>query len=62
MKMKKSKEIKIRCTESIFRKLLAISKVTGKSRTAVITDLINLEYERDRRYSIQYYADLDKKL
>lgn len=61
-KAKKSREIKIRCTEILFRKLLAISRVTGKNKTSIVSDLISAEYEKDGRYSIQYLADLDKKL
>lgn len=57
--MNKNKHVKIRCTEVLFRKLMAICAVTGKTRTAVLEDLISAEYEKDRRYSTQYYADLE---
>ena len=59
---KKSKEIKIRCTEVLFRKLLAICAVSGKTKTAVIEDLIFAEFEKNKKYSAQYYADLEKKV
>lgn len=55
----KNREVRIRCTEVLLRKLLAICAVTGKTRTAVIEDLIFAEYERDSRYSKRYIADLN---
>lgn len=61
-KSRKSKEIKIRCTEVMLRKLLAICAVNGKSKTATIESLISEEYNRDKKYEIQYYANLEKKV
>lgn len=61
-KNKKGKEIKIRCTEVMRRKLLSICKVTGKTITAVIEDLITAEYDKNKKYHAQYYADLEKKV
>lgn len=60
VKNNKTREVKIRCTETLFRKLLAICKVTGKTRTAVIEDLIASEFKKNMKYSNQYYADLNK--
>lgn len=57
----KTREIKIRCTEVLFRKLLAICAVTGKTKTAVLEDLIYAEYDSDSRYSKQYLADLNRE-
>lgn len=60
--LKKTREIKIRCSESLFRKLVAICKITGKTKTSIIEDLIHSEYEKDKRYEKKYYADLEKKV
>lgn len=58
----KTKNIKIRCTEVLCRKLLAICAVTGKTRTAIIEDLISAEYERNKKYAAQYCADLGREI
>lgn len=60
---KKKRRIYIRASEILFRKLVAISKATGKTKTAVIADLIFAEYDREsKKYSRYYYEDLDKEL
>ena len=59
---KKSKAIKIRCSEILFRKLSAICAVTGKTKTAILEELIMTEYDRNKKYSDQYYMDLDKEI
>lgn len=61
-KSRKNKEIKIRCTELVLRKLLAICAVSGRTKTSVIEDLISGEYDRDKRYETRYYADLEGRI
>lgn len=57
----KQKRVDFRLTEIMFRRLMAIVRVTGKSRTAVIEDLIAAEYDKSRKYRDRYYGDLEKK-
>lgn len=59
---KKRNRIEIRVSELIFRKLAAIVAVSGKTRTALIEDLIETEYEKNKKYRDKYYADLEKKM
>lgn len=59
---KKKRWISIRASEILFRKLVAICKATGKTKTAVIVDLIFAEYDKNKSYEKWYYADLDKKI
>ena len=59
---KKRNRIEIRVSELIFRKLAAIVSVSGKTRTALIEDLIEAEYEKNKKYRDKYYADLEKKM
>lgn len=59
---KKSKEIKVRCTEMLLRQLLAICVVTGKSKTTVIEDLIRQEYGRKNEYANKYWESLEEKV
>lgn len=61
-KRNKNRTIHMRTTELINRKLMAICSVTGKTKTAVLEDLISTEYGRNKKYDAQYYADLEKKL
>lgn len=62
MSKNKKRWISIRASEIMFRKLVAICKVNGKTKTAVILDLIASEYEKNKKYEWQYYADLDKEV
>lgn len=59
---KKKRWVTIRASEILFRKLIAICKTTGKSKTAVIADLIFAEFERNKKYQSWYDADLDKEV
>lgn len=59
---KKNFRICMRFSETVLRKLLAISGVSGKSRTAVIEDLILGEFGRNKKYLDRYYEDLNKPL
>lgn len=60
---KKKRRIYIRASEILFRKLVAICKATGKTKTSVIADLISAEYDRaSKKYEKWYYADLDKEV
>lgn len=56
------KWITIRVSEGLVRKLVAICKATGKTKTGVLIDLINTEYEKSTKYEKWYYADLEKKV
>lgn len=58
IKHKKNKELKIRITEPMLRKILAICTVTGKTKTAIIEDLIIQEFKKNKKYEEQYYANL----
>lgn len=58
----KTKNVAIRLGEVCFRKLLAICKVTGKSKTGLIRDLINAEYEKNKKYEAWYNADFGEKM
>lgn len=58
----KTKRIELRCREVLFRKLLAICAATGKTKTAVLEDLICAEYDKKKSYEQFYYANLDKKV
>lgn len=60
--MNNKKWITIRASEVLFRKLTAICKTTGKTKTAVISDLISAEYDKNKKYEKWYYADLEKKV
>lgn len=60
---RKKRRIYIRASEILFRKLVAICKATGKTKTAVIADLILAEYNREsKKYSKYYFEDLEKGL
>lgn len=59
---KKRFRITIRTTEMLLRKFLAICAVNKKNRTQMIEDLISAEYDRNRKYTTQYYADLLKNV
>lgn len=56
--MNKTREVTIRLSELAFRKLVAICKVTGKSKTGLLRDLILLEYEKNKKYEAWFDADL----
>lgn len=59
---KKNRWISIRVSEILFRKLVAICKATGKTKTAIIEDLIIEEYDRKKqKYEKWYYSDLNKE-
>lgn len=58
----KKRWISIRASEVLFRKLVAICKITGKSKTTVISDLIETEYKKDKKYESWYYKDLNKEV
>lgn len=60
MKLNKKHRIETRISEVLLRKLLAICAVSGKTRTAVIEDLILAEYEKNKKYKDRYYADLER--
>lgn len=62
MNKNKTRWIGFRATEILFRKLVAISRVTGKSKSAIISDLICAEYDKNKKYERWYDADLDKKV
>ena len=46
----KTRRIEIRCREMLFRKLWAICQVSGKTKTAVVEDLIGKEFDRKKAY------------
>lgn len=58
----KTKRIGIRLSSILFRKLIAICKVTGKSKTTIIEELILSEYEKNKKYEEWYYHNLDKEV
>lgn len=64
MRNKKDREITIRVSDILFRKILAICKVTGKSKTGLIRDLVLQEYEKNKKYEAWFDSSLrnmDKK-
>lgn len=60
-KERKDKEIRIRCTKGLLRKLMAICVVTGETKTAVITDLILSEYAKNTKYQDEYIRKLNSE-
>ena len=58
----KTRRIEIRCREMLFRKLWAICQVSGKTKTAVLEDLICKEFDRRKAYQQFYDANLLTKL
>lgn len=58
----KPRRVEIRCREVLYRKLWAICKVSGKTKTAVLEDLIGKEFERKKAYQQFYDANLLKKV
>lgn len=58
----KTRRIEIRCREILFRKLWAICQVSGKTKTAVLEDLICNEFDRRKAYQQFYDANLLTKL
>ncbi len=58
----KNCRVNLRLNEVIMRKLLAICRVKNATKTAIIEDLIKVEYEKNRKYSDIYYQDLEKKV
>lgn len=58
----KPRRVEIRCRELLYRKLWAICKVSGKTKTAVLEDLISKEFERKKAYQQFYDANLLKKV
>lgn len=58
----KTREVHFRCREILFRKLWAICKVSGKTKTAILEDLICKEFDRKKAYQQFYDANLLKKL
>lgn len=59
---RKNRFFKMRMSEVLFRKLVAISKATGKTKTAIIEDLLSAEYDNNKKYEKWYYADLDRRV
>ncbi len=62
VKYKKDHEVKIRVTEIMLRKLTAICSVTGKTKTAVIEDLILKEFKKNKQYEDRYYLNSEVKI
>lgn len=58
----KPRRVEIRCREVLFRKLWAICHVSGKTKTAVLEDLISKEFDSKKAYQQFYDANLLKKL
>ena len=58
----KTRRVEIRCREILFRKLWAICHVSGKTKTAILEDLISKEFDRKKAYQQFYDANLLKKL
>lgn len=55
----------MRMNESLFRKLVAIAEVTGRTKTDVVKNLIDEEYKKNRKYQENFYKNMsitfDKK-
>lgn len=60
-KPRKIRFIDIRCTDLLFKKLMAICAETGKTRTAVIEDLINKEYDNNKRYEKRFMTESNRE-
>lgn len=58
----KTREVHFRCQELLFRKLWAICQASGKTKTAVLEDLICKEFDRRKAYQQFYDANLLTKL
>lgn len=58
MRNNKDRVVTIRVSDLLFRKILAICKVTGKSKTGLIRDLILQEYEKNKKYEAWFSADI----
>ena len=58
----KTRRVEIRCREMLFRKLWAICHVSGKTKTAVLEDLIGKEFDSKKAYQQFYDANLLTKL
>ena len=58
----KPRRVEIRCREVLFRKLWAICQVSGKTKTAILEDLICKEFDRKKAYQQFYDANLLTKL
>lgn len=58
----KTRRVEIRCREILFRKLWAICQVSGKSKTAILEELICKEFDRKKAYQQFYDANLLTKL
>lgn len=56
-----TRQVNLRLSGVLFRKLLSICKATGKTKTAVIRDLISEEYEKNKKYEKWYYSDLKEE-
>ena len=50
----KTRRVEIRCREALFRKLWTICQVSGKTKTAVLEDLISKEFDRKKAYQKFY--------
>ena len=48
----KPRRVEIRCREILFRKLWVICHVSGKTKTAVLEDLISKEFDSKKAYGI----------
>ena len=58
----KTRRVEIRCREILFRKLWAICHVSGKTKTAVLEDLIGKEFDSKKDYQQFYDANLLTKI
>ena len=58
----KPRRVEIRCREVLFRKLWTICQVSGKTKTAVLEDLISKEFDRRKAYQQFYDANLLTKI
>lgn len=60
-----NKRFHMRMNESLFRKLVAIAEVTGRTKTDVVKNLIDEEYKKNRKYQENFYKNMsitfDKK-
>lgn len=58
---RKTNRIQLRLDDSKKRKLDAICRINGKNRTSVIENLIEFEYQKDKKYEDAYFNILNKE-
>lgn len=58
----KPRRVEIRCRETLYRKLWVICHVSGKTKTAVLEDLICKEFDRKKAYQQFYDVNLLTKI